>query len=386
MRDVGVVIAAAGQGRRMNNRVNKVLLELQGRPIIQYSLDVFCRMEEVAEIVVVAHPDEVEIMSGAIRNYSAFPGKIKVVSGGRQRQDSVRAGLEALCSHLNVVAVHDGARPLISIELAAAVIAAARQFNAACPGIPTKDTLKVAGDDGWISQTLDRSRIFKIQTPQAFRLDMLKTAYHEAAEAGFSGTDDAVIFEKFQGQVRMVVGEERNIKITTNEDLTIANVWLTGGRKMRVGTGYDVHRLVGGRPLIVGGVNIPHPTGLMGHSDADVLTHAVCDALLGAAGLPDIGHQFPDNDPRFKGISSLELLAQVGNLLAKNGYSIVNIDSVIIAEKPRMAPYLQDMVKCLAGSLMTAEERITIKATTTEGLGFTGRGEGIAAQATVLLE
>lgn len=385
MGDTGVILAAAGQGKRMGRRVNKVLLSLAGQPVIKYSLDVFEALPDVEEIIVVAHPQEVSVMEQDIVKRYGYRKVRKIVPGGRERQDSVWAGLNAMDDKLNLVAVHDGARPLVSPELALRVIKTARNFGAACPGVPCKDTLKKVGTDGRVEATLDRSQLYQIQTPQVFEISRLKEAYRQAISRGFMGTDDAVIYEEFCGPVQVVEGDYRNLKITTEDDMYMAQGILSGERAMRVGNGYDVHRLVEGRKLIIGGVRIPFEKGLAGHSDADVLVHAVCDALLGAAGLRDIGFYFPDSDPQFHNIDSLILLRRVGTMVSDQGLEIVNIDSTVICERPKIASYLEDMKQNLAAALGIDVHRVNIKATTTEGLGFTGRGEGIAAQASVLL-
>jgi len=384
--DTGVLLAAAGQGKRMQSQVNKVFLELAGQPVIKYSLDIFEKLPDIEEIIIVAHPQEVSIMERDIVEHFNYRKVKRVVPGGLERQDSVWAGLKALDESLNLVAVHDGARPLVSTEVVLRVIETARVADAACPGIPSKDTLKEVGPDGIVTATMDRSRLYQIQTPQVFRASRLKEAYREAFARGFMGTDDAVIYEKFCGPVRVVNGDYRNLKITTVDDMHMARGLLDGEKTMRIGNGYDVHRLVEGRKLVIGGVPIPFEKGLQGHSDADVLVHAICDALLGAAGLHDIGYYFPDNNPEFHNINSLILLKRVGTLVSNQGLVIVNIDSTIIAERPRMAPYLEEMKERLAGALGIDAVKVNIKATTTEGLGFTGRGEGIAAQASVLLQ
>ncbi|MGI6512987.1 MAG: 2-C-methyl-D-erythritol 4-phosphate cytidylyltransferase [Syntrophomonadales bacterium] len=385
MGDTGVILAAAGQGKRMGSRVNKVLLSLTGQPIIKYSLDVFEMLPDVEEIIVVAHPREVSVMEQDIVKRFEYRKVRQIVPGGRERQDSVWAGLKALDNDLHLVAVHDGARPLVSPELALRVIETARVFGAACPGVPCKDTLKKVGADGRVETTLDRSQLYQIQTPQVFEVSRLREAYRQAFSRGFSGTDDAVIYEEYCGPVQVVEGDYRNLKITTEDDMYMAQGILSRERAMRVGNGYDVHRLVEGRKLVIGGVRIPFEKGLAGHSDADVLVHAVCDALLGAAGLRDIGFYFPDSDPKFHNIDSLILLKRVGAMVSDQGLEIVNIDSTVIGEQPKIAPYLEEMRRNLAAALGIEVSRVNIKATTTEGLGFTGRGEGIAAQASVLL-
>jgi 2-C-methyl-D-erythritol 2,4-cyclodiphosphate synthase/2-C-methyl-D-erythritol 4-phosphate cytidylyltransferase len=369
----------------MMNPTNKVYLDLMGQPVIKYSLDVFEQLDDVQEMIVVAHRDEMEYMRSEIIDRFRYRKVKQLVCGGGERQDSVNKGLEALDNGLRLVAVHDGARPLLSRSLALRVIEAARAFEASCPGLKVKETVRRLSDDDK-TETIDRSRLFLVQTPQVFRLEQLRKAYKKAREDGFYATDDASLFERYCGPVKMVEGEYRNIKITTAEDMDIAKGLLAGGESLRIGSGYDVHRLAEGRELIIGGVKIPFDQGLLGHSDADVLAHALCDALLGAGGLPDIGHQFPDHDAQYRDINSLILLKRVAVMIQQTGFAIGNIDSVIIAEQPRMAPYLGAMKKNLAEALGIDAARINIKATTTEGLGFTGRGEGIAAQATVLLE
>lgn len=384
MGDTGVILAAAGQGRRMQANANKVFLPLMGRPILCWSLDLFENLPEVAEIVVAAHPDEMEYVEKEIIRTGKYKKVKAVVPGGKERQDSVRAALSAFSGNLRLVAVHDGARPLLSRAMASRVIERARESGAACPGVAAKDTLKTSGGE-WFESTLDRSKIFQVQTPQVFELAALREAYDAAYQESFYATDDTAVYERYRGPVSLVVGEYRNIKITTQEDMDIAAGLLGGRNTMRIGTGYDVHRLVEERDLVIGGVKIPWEKGLLGHSDADVLLHAICDALLGAAALGDIGHHFPDSDARYKGISSMVLLAETGRLISSEGYILENLDATVIAERPKLAPYINEMRAKIAGALGTEDSRISIKATTTEGLGFAGRGEGIAAQASALL-
>ncbi|MGE5422342.1 MAG: 2-C-methyl-D-erythritol 2,4-cyclodiphosphate synthase [Ignavibacteriales bacterium] len=385
MGDTGVILAAAGQGKRMQQGINKIYLDLLGQPVIKYSLDVFEDLDDVEEIVIVAHPGEIDFMQAEIVDRYNFKKVSCVIPGGQERQDSVWAGLQALQQDLKLVAVHDAARPLVAKEMAARTIQEARGLQAVCPGVLAKDTLRDTGLNGVYGKTLDRSRIYQIQTPQVFRLDALKEVYKKARKEGFCGTDDSSLFERYAGPVHIAAGEYSNIKITTVEDLDLARGILTGRDTMRVGSGYDVHRLVEGRDLVIGGVKIPWDKGLLGHSDADVLVHAICDALLGAAGLGDIGRHFPDNDPNYHNIDSLILLRKTSLMLAERGFAVVNMDSTIIAEQPKMAPHIGVMRGRIADALQIDPTYINIKATTTEGLGFTGREEGIAAQSTVLL-
>jgi 2-C-methyl-D-erythritol 2,4-cyclodiphosphate synthase len=310
-------------------------------------------------------------------------GKVKgIVPGGAQRQDSVYAALSTIPEDVDFVLVHDGARPFVTEETIEALIEGTVKHGAAVAAVPVKDTIKSA-EDGIFSETLDRSRLYSIQTPQGFGRKLLKQAYERAFSENFYGTDDAVLVEKMGEKVYLVKGDYHNIKITTKEDIILGEAIL--GEETRIGTGYDVHRLTEGRKLILGGVEIPFDKGLLGHSDADVLIHAIMDALLGAAALGDIGRHFPDNDESYRGISSLLLLKRVGGLLTESGCRIGNIDAVVIAQRPKIAPYIGEMTARIAETLDIEENRINIKGTTTEKLGFCGREEGIAAQASVLI-
>ena len=268
------------------------------------------------------------------------------------------------------VLVHDAARPFVTEDVVQEVIRGAFDRGAAVPCVAVKDSLRE--NEGERSRCVDRSRFFAVQTPQGFRKELLDEAYEKACKDGFSGTDDASLVERLGYNVEIVDGDYDNIKITTKEDLPMEN---------RIGTGFDVHRLVEGRKLILGGVEIPYEKGLDGHSDADVLIHALMDALLGAAAMGDIGRHFPDTDDAYKGISSMKLLDRVNNILAENMYSIGNADITVIAQKPKLSPYIEKMRENVADVLGIGKDLINIKATTTEKLGFTGRGEGIAAEA-----
>ena len=268
--------------------------------------------------------------------------------------------------------VHDGARPFVSHRVIRNVLEAAADSGAATACVPVKDSLRRLDDDGISSSGVDRSMYFSVQTPQGFRLETLKKAYQKAFAEGFYGTDDAVLAERAGYPVTLVDGEYGNIKITTREDMPMEN---------RTGTGFDVHAFAPGRKLILGGVEIPYDRGLDGHSDADVLVHALMDALLGAAAMGDIGRHFPDTDQQYKGISSMVLLRQVGEKLAEAGYSIVNADVTVMAQAPKISPYVDEMRSNIAGTLNVDKSRINIKGTTTERLGFVGRKEGIAAEA-----
>lgn len=383
------VVAAAGQGSRMKADINKQYIMLKGKPVLFYSLHTLEQMDIVEEVVVVARAEEIDYCyHNVIQKYKLKKVK-KIIPGGRQRQDSVELGLQALDKGTEVVAVHDGARPLFVPAMLEELYREARKWGGAVPGIKLKDTVKKIDEEGFISHTLKREELIAVQTPQVFRYDELVYAYEKARQEGFYGTDDASIYERYVGKVKVVNGDERNIKITTPEDILIAERFLEekseGFMPFRIGTGYDVHRLVEGRKLVLGGVEIPHAKGLLGHSDADVLLHAICDALLGGAALGDIGKHFPDTDEKYKGISSLLLLREAGLKVREAGFRIVSIDSTIVAQEPKLAPYIEMMRKNIAEALEIDLSRINVKATTTEGLGFEGEKRGISAQAAALL-
>lgn len=374
MRNVNVIIGAAGSGKRMGAPIPKQFLKQGGKTILAQTVEKFAGCDFVKNIVIVTGGDYLDdcrrLCQGLVPE-----DMMHVIAGGKERQDSVYNAILFLeqrgVGTEDIVLVHDGVRPYVSKEVIFAVAAQAAETGAAIAAVSPKDTIRHI-DDG----TLDRSRLCCVQTPQGFRFGLLKEAFEKAMAEGFYGTDDASLVERLGHAVAIVPGEYTNIKITTPEDLTM---------EMRIGTGYDVHKLVEARALILGGVTIPYEKGLLGHSDADVLTHALMDALLGAAALGDIGKLFPDNDDSFKGISSIELLRRVKSALDDKGYSLGNADVTVICQKPKLAGYIDEMRKNIAQALDADVDRISIKATTTEKLGFTGRGEGIAAEAVCIL-
>jgi 2-C-methyl-D-erythritol 4-phosphate cytidylyltransferase/2-C-methyl-D-erythritol 2,4-cyclodiphosphate synthase len=338
----------------------------------------------VDRIIVVVRGADVELARVSLAQHGT-PKVVAVVAGADHRQGSVQAGLAHVGGAV-VSVVHDGARPLVTPEVVTAVVAAATDTGAATAGVPVRETVKRV-EAGAIAQTLDRERLWIARTPQAFRTELLLQAHHRASADGFVGTDDAVLVERLGQVVRMVEDVPQNIKITVPSDLELAEMYLAPGRGLttRTGIGYDAHRLVPDRPLRLGGVEIPSPRGLSGHSDADVLVHAVMDALLGAAGLGDIGLHFPSTDPAFKDADSVDLLRRVAGMVTAAGWQIAHVDSVVLAELPRLAPHLAPMRQRLAAAMGVATSAVSIKATTTEGLGAIGRGEGIAAQAVATL-
>ena len=412
------IIVAAGKGVRMGASRPKALLRLGGLTLLERSIGAFLSHPRVDRVVAaVPDPDE------AARILGPLSGKILLVRGGETRQDSVRAGLQALPKGQDeIILVHDAARPLVSREIIDSVIAAAASRGAAVPAIAPDYTIKQIGPGGALEATLPRDRLRLAQTPQGFRAKVLREAYARAAREGFLGTDDSSLVERTGQEVWPVEGSQTNIKITTPLDMTLAEAILgratEGGRVrkprsrdasapqardagsgstarrgpagaprplMRLGCGADAHPLRPGRRLVLGGVEIPHPRGLAGHSDADVLSHAVCDALLGALGLEDMGARFPDSDASLRGRSSLWFLTDVMRDIRSRGFDIVNVDTVILAEAPRLRPHLPAMRIALAAALGVPTDCVCVKAKRLEGLGAVGRQEGIMAQAVVLL-
>jgi len=345
-------------------------------------MEVFRTHPAITEIILVVAADEME---RARRLIAGGPSRIteKVVMGGAERRDSVWQGLQEVAAGTDIVLIHDAARPFLSHPEIDRCLDAVRRYGAAVVGRPVADTLKRAGPDGQVAATVERTAIWGAQTPQGFRLGVLWPAYQRAIAENWPATDDAAVVERAGHRVQLVEGDAMNFKITRPEDLALAQR-LIGGMP-RVGIGYDVHRLVPDRALVLGGVTIPHTLGLLGHSDADVLIHAIMDALLGAAGLGDIGQHFPDTDAQYRGISSLILLEAVASKLQAAGFAPVNIDAVVVAEAPKLAPHLAEMRARMAAALGMTPAQISVKATTSEGLGFVGAGAGIAAHATACI-
>ena len=381
---VTAIIAAGGHSVRMGGDRPKQLLSLGGVTILQRSVTAFDRCRRVDEIVLVVPP---ELAGDPALASTPHGTPTRVVTGGDRRQDSVARGFDASSSSSEIVVVHDAARPLCSVELIIRTIEAASRHGAAIAALPAHDTIKqrAAGDDRFVGRTLARQSIVLAQTPQAFRRAVLAEAIG-LGRRGAEATDEAVLAERAGHRVALVDGDPRNIKITTAHDLSIARQLL--GDTMtteRVGFGYDLHRLVEGRPLVLGGVRIPCDLGLAGHSDADAVCHAVADAILGAAAAGDIGRHFPDTDPRWKGASSIELLRAVADLVRSRGFGVVNLDVVVVAERPKLSPYARRMGEALASAVGIESGAVSIKGKTNEGMDATGRGEAIEAHAVALL-
>jgi len=388
------LIPAAGRAARFNTEAgpggnktggNKVFAPLAGRPLLRWTAEAFAAHAAVDGILVVAGAGEVARCREALGGLDKL---LSIIPGGETRQASVSFGLFTLGGAPDdLVLVHDGARPLVTPDIITRCLDGAREFGNAVAALPVADTLKAVDERQTVQRTVDREGLWAVQTPQAFRLATLFEAHIAARDAGWTGTDEASLVEKFGDEpVHLAVGAPDNFKVTRPDDLRLAEAILRSRQKepmgqTRIGFGYDIHPLVVGRRLVLGGVEIPSPRGLDGHSDADVLLHALCDALLGAAGLPDIGNLFPNTDPAYKDISSLHLLRRVWERLRAAGYAVGNVDLTLIAEAPKIAPHVPQMRALIAEALHIQPARVGIKATTNEGLGSLGRGEGIAAHA-----
>jgi len=371
------LIPAAGRGERFGRATNKVFALVAGKPILAHTLSVFEACEAINEIVLVIGRRDIEAAGDLVGRFG-FAKVTHIVPGGAQRQDSVRLGLREVSG--DIVAIHDAARPMVTREIIEQSIQEAERTGACIAAVGVIDTIKSASPDKVVTGTVDRSDLYAVQTPQTFRTELIREAFERAFADGFHATDDAALVERMGRKVSIVPGSYDNIKITTPADLQLATLKLGGG-EIRTGFGYDVHALAKGRRLVLGGVEIPCEMGLAGHSDADVILHAIADALLGAAAMGDIGRHFPDTDPKYQGISSLKLLAAVGELLTNEGWKIVSIDATLAAERPKIAGYVPGMISVIARRLGIDEGRVSIKGTTTEKLGFVGRGEGMACQA-----
>jgi len=384
------IIPAGGAGKRLKAQKAKQYLLLDHMPVLVHTLKVFQQAEIIDEIILVLPSNDVASAQKQLINKYGLTKVIAIVDGGKERQDSVRNGLAAINGKCDVVVIHDAVRPFVTQELINQVVAAAKSFGAASVGVKAKDTVKETKKDNLVAATIPRQNLWLTQTPQAFKFDLLKKAYTAAYRDKYYGTDDASLTEKIGAKVKMIDGSYENIKITTQEDIIIAEALMkkkTGSKmNFRNGFGYDSHRFAYGRKFILGGVEIPFNKGLQGHSDADALLHAICDALLGAAGCGDIGRHFPDTDSACKDIPSIILLKRVKKIIEEKGFSINNVDATVVMEKPKLAPYAAQMLSNIARTLEIAETAVNIKAKTNEGMGFVGRDEGMAvfAIATVI--
>ena len=378
MAGCAALVLAGGSGSRFGSEIPKQYLALGSRTVLRRAAEAFARHPAIDHVRVVIRAEDRARYDAAFAGLDVLPPAV----GGATRQDSARLGLESLGPLApDRVLIHDGARPFVDAALIDRTLAALDGAPAAVPALPVSDTLKRArADRATVAETVDRSGLWRAQTPQAFRYGDILAAHRAAA--GASLTDDAMVAEHAGLSVALVMGSEDNVKITTQSDLGRAERTLTDALAItRVGTGYDVHRFCPGDHVMLCGVRVPHDRGLEGHSDADAGLHALTDAILGAIGEGDIGAHFPPSDPQWRGAPSDIFLRHAAGLVAAKGGEIANVDVTLVCERPKIGPHREAMRTRVAAILGIPVASVGVKATTTEGLGFTGRGEGIAAQA-----
>jgi len=400
-------VPAAGSGTRFGNRSSKLQVVIEGRTALQWSVGALADHPAVGCIVVAAPPAEIGATRAALLDAPTEPRaatertsptvapasrrhstEILVVAGGDTRCASVECCLRALPADVDVVLVHDAARPAVSQATISAVLEGVARWGAAVPGVPVADTLKRVGGDGLVTDTVSRDALWAVQTPQGAERRLLEEAYRLVGGAADSPTDEAGLLQRAGFTVGVVTGDPGNAKLTVPSDVESLRRTLADRRaggwpetapvEVRTGIGYDVHRLAPGLPLRLGGVEIPHSHGLVGHSDADVMMHAVCDAVLGAIGEADIGVLFPDSDERNRGRCSRDFVAEAASRVTAKRSRVINVDVTLLAEAPRIGRYRERMREAIADALGIRPDRVGVKATTNEGLGFVGRGEAIA--------
>lgn len=377
---VGVIVVAGGRGARLGASMPKQLLDLGGRSMLRRSVEAFDAHPDVAELVVVLPAELVEAgptLLGATSRPCVF------AAGGERRQDSVQRGVGALSGGVDLVLIHDAARPFVDGPLIDRVIAGARATGAAVPAVQARDTVKhVTGDRQVVSATIPRAEIWLAQTPQGFQRAVLREVMDAAGDAA-EATDEASLVEQAGRPVQVVPGDERNRKVTTPEDLATARLAFESAP--RVGTGYDLHRLAPGRPLVLAGVVLSEEVGPESHSDGDVVCHALVDALLGAAAAGDIGRHFPNTDPRWKDAAGLDLLARAMTVVRSRGYVVGNVDVTVVLERPRVGPKVDEIRGRLAEVLGVAVTDVNVKGKTNEQVDAVGRGDAIAAHAVAVI-
>ena len=368
---VSLILACAGKGVRAGFEKNKLLVSLaDGKTCFEKTFEFFSNCKRIDQIIITANENDLDTIKSLVGS------KALVVCGGNTRTSSVKNALEKVDG--DIVLIHDGARPFVTEKMICDCIDAAKAFGSAIPVIPTRNTaVKIDGDK--IKEYLGKSEIFAVQTPQGFKTERIKSAYACAGDKCFN--DDGEAYKKYIGDVHVYEGDAKNVKLTFPEDFERVQKSL-----YRFGTGFDCHRLVEGRELILGGIKIAHDKGLLGHSDADVLTHAIMDAILSALSMRDIGYHFSDKDPTYKDACSMELLKKVLAMIEEKGYKVDSVSATVMAEKPKLLPHVPKITKNLAEALNLSPEKVGVGATTLEGLGFVGREEGICVHATATLK
>jgi 2-C-methyl-D-erythritol 4-phosphate cytidylyltransferase / 2-C-methyl-D-erythritol 2,4-cyclodiphosphate synthase len=379
---IAAVVVAGGRGLRAGGDVPKQYRDIGGEPVIRPALSAFLSHPQIGAVQPVIHPQDEEVFRAATAGLQKL---LPPVFGGATRQASVRSGLEALAMRTpDIVLIHDAARPFISEALIGRAIVAGKDKGAAVPAVAVADTVKKVDDAGRITETLDRSHLRMVQTPQAFSFALIMTAHRRAAAEGLQDfTDDAALAEWAGHRVSVFEGEAGNVKLTTNDDFTRAEMVRQAAlADVRTGNGFDVHAFADGDHVMLGGVRIPYSRGVTGHSDADVVLHALVDAILGALAEGDIGQHFPPSDPQWKGASSDRFLAFACERVRARGGMIAHLDATVVCEAPRVSPHRDAMRARIAAIAGISPARVAVKATTSEKMGFTGRGEGIVAMAT----
>jgi len=378
---IAAVVVAGGRGLRVGGDLPKQYRVIAGEPVIRPALAAFLHHPQIGAVQPVIHPQDEEMFRSATAGLKKL---LPPVWGGATRQASVRAGLEAFAASAPaIVLIHDAARPFLTEALIGRAIVAAKQNDAAVPAIAIADTVKKIDDDAHVTETLDRNNLRMVQTPQAFLFELIMAAHRRAAAAGQDDfSDDAALAEWAGHRVSVFEGEAGNVKLTTNDDFARAEIVRSALADVRTGNGFDVHAFADGDHVMLGGVRIPHSRGVTGHSDADVALHALVDAILGALAEGDIGQHFPPSDPQWKGASSDRFLAFACERVRARGGIIANLDVTVVCEAPRVSPHRDAMRERIAAIAGVSVSRVAVKATTSEKLGFTGRGEGIVAMAT----
>ncbi len=381
------LVVAAGRGSRFGGEVPKQYRTLAGVPLLRYSLLALSRNPEIDAVRAVIHRDDQAFYEEAAKGLNL----LSPVLGGKTRQESVINGLQSLHEEApDHVLIHDGARPFVTRALISRLMRALEECPGALPALRIVDSLKIGNED-LVTGEMPREGLWRAQTPQAFKFDVIREAHRQSLETDPTAaqSDDAVVVRLAGHQVRLVDGEEGNLKVTSSEDLEIAENWLrlkSPASEVRVGNGFDVHRFGPGDRITLCGLEIESHAALIGHSDADVALHALTDAILGALGAGDIGQHFPPSDPKWKGAASARFLEHAADLVRQKGGRILNVDLTLICEAPKIGPHREAMRQTVADILGIALSRVSVKATTTEKLGFTGRSEGIAAEANAALE
>ena len=373
---IAALIVAAGRGSRAGGGLPKQYRSVAGMPVLRRTLLAFGRHPRIDLILPVIHPDDQALYDECA---AGLPKVLPAVAGGATRQQSVHAGLKALPEGVETVLIHDGARPFISSDLIDRVLEGLTGFDGSVAALPIVDTLRRAGTDGLCGDTVDRTSLYRMQTPQAFRLSSLRHAFETAPHDTF--TDDVAVAQAAGLAIRTVDGDERNFKITEPDDFLRAELQMISLSDIRTGHGYDVHKFGPGDAVNLGGLRIPHEQGLVGHSDADVALHALTDALLGTIAAGDIGTHFPPSDPQWKGASSDRFLRFAQDLVGQTGGEVLHVDLTIVCEAPKIGPHRTAIQQRIAEILTLDPSQVSVKATTSEGLGFTGRREGIAVTA-----